>query len=287
MKCHIEAAIVDNDPSRSLDIFNTLKDHGIVSHTFDNYCDFLTNIDIFDVIIAFDDGIQIKKIIDAKYMNPPIPVIAYTSNPSVQGVVQAFKNGVSDYIPIMDRNKLFHAVKSATKYTELEVKQDTHINSVLIKLTKRETEVLTLLSNNFYKSDICSRLGISENTMKTYKNNILRKTGYSNIVQLLFYYRDIKSCESGNYSVLEYVNTRDRDGGRMNSYIANRKKYKLTNREKQVISFVSQGMGSHEIGKILGISPRTVHTHRANILSKLNAKNSSEAVIISRTLDII
>lgn len=44
----------------------------------------------------------------------------------------------------------------------------------------------------------------------------------------------------------------------------------LTKREKEILGFISRGMTSQEIAKELFLSPRTVETHRANIMHKLN-----------------
>ena len=48
----------------------------------------------------------------------------------------------------------------------------------------------------------------------------------------------------------------------------------LTNREKEVIKHVVDGLTSLEIADILFISARTVDTHRSNIMKKLKVKNS-------------
>ncbi len=44
---------------------------------------------------------------------------------------------------------------------------------------------------------------------------------------------------------------------------------KLTGRERQVLELIADGKSSIEIGKQLSISPRTVDTHRKNIMDKL------------------
>jgi DNA-binding NarL/FixJ family response regulator len=51
---------------------------------------------------------------------------------------------------------------------------------------------------------------------------------------------------------------------------------KLTSRELEVVKLISEGLTSHEIAKKLFISSRTVETHRSNLLSKADAKNSME-----------
>ncbi|MBI5539074.1 MAG: response regulator transcription factor [Bacteroidia bacterium] len=48
----------------------------------------------------------------------------------------------------------------------------------------------------------------------------------------------------------------------------------LSNREKEILNLICQGLQSAEIGKKLFISHRTVDGHRANIMEKLEVKNT-------------
>lgn len=50
----------------------------------------------------------------------------------------------------------------------------------------------------------------------------------------------------------------------------------LTNREREILTLVAEGHNNLEIGTILQLSPATVQTHRANIMSKLNLHSRSE-----------
>jgi DNA-binding CsgD family transcriptional regulator len=51
---------------------------------------------------------------------------------------------------------------------------------------------------------------------------------------------------------------------------------KLTPRERIILAQIVKGASSKEAGRDLGISPRTVEFHRANIMRKLSAKNVAE-----------
>jgi DNA-binding NarL/FixJ family response regulator len=52
----------------------------------------------------------------------------------------------------------------------------------------------------------------------------------------------------------------------------------LTNREIEVLKFVAEGLTSKEIAEMLSISIRTVEHHRANLLKKLNLKNTADLI---------
>lgn len=50
----------------------------------------------------------------------------------------------------------------------------------------------------------------------------------------------------------------------------------LTNREHQVLLAALEGLDSIETSRQLGISPRTVESHRTNIVSKCGVSNLCE-----------
>ncbi len=55
----------------------------------------------------------------------------------------------------------------------------------------------------------------------------------------------------------------------------------LTPRERDVLRLLVRGMTDRQIAEELFIGPRTVGTHVANILAKLEALNRSEAAVIA------
>lgn len=62
---------------------------------------------------------------------------------------------------------------------------------------------------------------------------------------------------------------------------------KLTSREIEITKLISEGLTSHQIADKLFISPRTVETHRANLMKKIGAKNSIELVKTVEKMGVI
>lgn len=52
----------------------------------------------------------------------------------------------------------------------------------------------------------------------------------------------------------------------------------ITNREQEILQLIVDGLTSKQIAEKLYISPRTVDTHRANLMDKLDLKNIAELV---------
>lgn len=59
----------------------------------------------------------------------------------------------------------------------------------------------------------------------------------------------------------------------------------ITKREKEVLNLIVDGYTNHEIGHLLAISPRTVETHRANLMQKLHVRNTAGLVKMAYVLD--
>ena len=74
---------------------------------------------------------------------------------------------------------------------------------------------------------------------------------------------------------------------RLREAIARRRIDKLTEREREVLDCVASGLSNRKIGEKLAISPRTVEIHRANMLNKLDANHTSQAIRIAIEAELI
>jgi transcriptional regulator EpsA len=61
----------------------------------------------------------------------------------------------------------------------------------------------------------------------------------------------------------------------------------ITGREKQILTWVREGLSNQEIGEQLGISALTVKNHIQKILRKLSAANRAQAVAKAMTLNLL
>lgn len=75
-----------------------------------------------------------------------------------------------------------------------------------------------------------------------------------------------------NLLVESVVASRDRERGRLAV---------LTAREREVLRLIAQGLSTREVAQRLRISPRTVDSHRAHLMSKLSVRRASMLVRIA------
>lgn len=68
---------------------------------------------------------------------------------------------------------------------------------------------------------------------------------------------------------------------RLREAMARSRIQRLTPREREVLAGVADGLSNRLIGERLAISPRTVEIHRANMLTKMGANHTSEAIRIA------
>jgi FixJ family two-component response regulator len=55
----------------------------------------------------------------------------------------------------------------------------------------------------------------------------------------------------------------------------------MSERERQVLAGLLAGKTNKEIGRDIGLSPRTVETHRAHVMQRLGVQTLSQAVLIA------
>lgn len=65
------------------------------------------------------------------------------------------------------------------------------------------------------------------------------------------------------------------------------RRYILTAREREIVTYIARGLSHTEIGEKISISPRTVDTHRTNIMRKLDVHSIAELIKLAIQLKMI
>ncbi len=93
-------------------------------------------------------------------------------------------------------------------------------------------------------------------------------------------YQSVKSAIDGNHYYCATIANRLVEEARLKYVLRKRKPEKVSKRELQVLVWISKGRSTKEIGIQMKLSPRTVETHRKNLLKKFDAKNVAELMTI-------
>jgi two-component system, LuxR family, response regulator FixJ len=87
--------------------------------------------------------------------------------------------------------------------------------------------------------------------------------------------------EALQLAVRQHVRSRERQRA---GHAARTRFAQLSEREREVLGLIVAGLTNKEIGRALGLSPRTVENHRSNVFDKLEA--SSLAQLIRQYADL-
>ena len=60
----------------------------------------------------------------------------------------------------------------------------------------------------------------------------------------------------------------------------------ITEREKEILTLISNGMSSKEVANELSISKETVSQHRKNMINRINAKDTSCLIHLCKSCDV-
>lgn len=89
------------------------------------------------------------------------------------------------------------------------------------------------------------------------------------------------------YTILQLVQNNELTIGEKKSAPAGKEFFDLTQREKEILQLLVQGLGYKEIGQRLTISPNTAKKHVINIYNKLHVNNRAQALMLAYEKGII
>jgi len=86
---------------------------------------------------------------------------------------------------------------------------------------------------------------------------------------------DEQLIEALQNAVRTHVQSRERS---RTDRVAQERYAQLSEREREVLGLIVAGLTNKEIGRKLGLSPRTVETHRANLFAKLRSESLAQLI---------
>jgi two-component system response regulator FixJ len=86
---------------------------------------------------------------------------------------------------------------------------------------------------------------------------------------------DEQLLEALQQAVRQHVRSRERAQA---DQAARERHAQLSEREREVLGFIVEGLTNKEIARTLALSPRTVETHRANLFAKLGCESLAQLI---------
>lgn len=174
--------LIDTDTHRRASICHALAQSGSYIEPFENIGEIKTHWPRRGVILVEDGNRHISDLLE--FMadhNRWLPIIAFSAHPSPQRVAQAILDGALGYVEWPSTvEDIAAAVSSAEKNAELlgsfRLRQ-ARARSQIQKLTRREQQVLSAITEGLSNREIGERLAISPRTVEIHRSNMLHKVG--------------------------------------------------------------------------------------------------------------
>ena len=191
---HQHIFVIEDDESMRETLSAILSFLGYQVHLFSNPLEFLkTTIQVAPAIIITDmrmpdmSGVELQA--ELLKRGRQVPIIFISGESTVPQTISAMKQGAIEFLTKpFEREQLMQAVVRGLKQDAIEM--HTHLERMAIEeslkgLAPRERQVFDLLSLGFNNAEIMARMGISLDTAKQYKSEVMRKLGLRSLSQLI------------------------------------------------------------------------------------------------------
>ncbi len=174
---------------------NVVGTYKNAAETIENITKDQPDVLLLDINLPDINGIDLCKQLLKKH--PELKIIALTNFDETSFVKRILNNGAHGYLlKNTDKLELLEALKtvlSGEQYLQKDIQKKllnqaigkTSSNSLLIKLTRREKEVLQAISEELTTQEISEKLFISPKTVETHRMNLMSKLGAKNSVGII------------------------------------------------------------------------------------------------------
>jgi FixJ family two-component response regulator len=150
---------------------------------------------VLDVRLPGQGGLDFQR--DLSSANFQIPIVFITGHGDIAMSVQAMKGGAIEFLtkPFREQD-LLDAIRSGLERDQGQRERARSIADIQARfseLTPREREVMSLAVTGRLNKQIAADIGVSENTVKIHRGNVLRKMGAASLVELALMAEKLKS----------------------------------------------------------------------------------------------
>jgi FixJ family two-component response regulator len=193
MTCEPVIYIVDDDPSVARALSRVFRVAGFRQEAFATAQDFLNqeclespSCLLLDVQLPGLSGLELQA--ELKERHWTVPIVFITGHGDVPMAVDAMRAGAIHFLQKpFDNRELLAAIHSALECeqrTLAELQERQEIERQLGCLTPRERQVFGLVAGGMPNKRIAAQLGLSLQTVKLYRGNVMRKLGLLSVAEL-------------------------------------------------------------------------------------------------------
>jgi two-component system response regulator FixJ len=139
---------------------------------------------LLDVWMPLKNGLAVLEEILQRQRD--CPVIMLSGKSTLPTAVEAMKRGAVDFLekPV-ETDKLLKAIERAFHLKGGKVPDDLTREQLLSKVTRREGQVLELLTQGHPNKVVAYKLGIAENTVEVHRHRLMRRLEVKNFAELM------------------------------------------------------------------------------------------------------
>ncbi|WP_166967387.1 response regulator [Yeosuana marina] len=185
----IETMLEDSDSIKIIDTYSRGQ------QLLDNISNNVPHVLLLDINLTDSNGIDLCK--ELTKIHPELAIIALSNYSETGFIKNMLRNGAKGYLlKNTDKQELITAITTVYKggkYLPRSI-QDILLNdsignpsqiTFIPKLTRREKEVLDLISKEYINQEIADILFISTKTVESHRNNLIQKLGVRNTAGLI------------------------------------------------------------------------------------------------------
>jgi FixJ family two-component response regulator len=186
--------VVDDDESIRVALTNLFRSMNLTATVFTSAPEFLQaklpNIPsclVLDIRLPRVSGLEFQD--DLAKAGIHIPIVFMTGHGDIPMSVKAMKAGAVDFLtkPFRDQDML-DAVTRALERDRMRRESDemaANLRTVFETLTRREREVMSLVTSGLMNKQIAGKLNVSEITVKIHRGHVMRKMGARSLADLV------------------------------------------------------------------------------------------------------
>lgn len=176
--------VVDDDDAVRDALAEVLDSVGLPAVAYANGNEFLDKVTletngclVSDIRMPGISGMELQKRLQE--MGSDLPIIFITGHADVPMAVEALQRGAVEFIQKPFREQeLLDIIQTTIEHAKLnheKLHETRNINARLERLSKREREVLELISEGYANKVIAANLGISQRTVENHRAKLLEK----------------------------------------------------------------------------------------------------------------